>query len=197
MLCAMTQPPRRPSWTDQPPSNWAEKQAHTISTAVHHLRGQRSAQWLSDRTHELGYRVTRSVITDLENGRRRHVTTSELLILSVALDVAPLCLLYPALPDGQVEAVPGVEVSSWTAYRWVAGETPLAPASAATGIGSRQLINAVRERANVKIQLGQITIETGLDPSREAAMAPVREQLSVRLSELTATILGLGGVIDD
>jgi hypothetical protein len=77
------------------PKDWAEEQAKRIAAEVIRLRGSRSAQWLSDRTHELGYRVSRSVIADLENGRRRYVTTAEVIILALALETAPIALMYP------------------------------------------------------------------------------------------------------
>jgi hypothetical protein len=80
---------------DWEPNDWGEEQAHRVAQEVRRLRGSRSAQWLSDRTAELGYPVTRSVIADLENGRRRYVTTAELIILAVALNTTPIALMYP------------------------------------------------------------------------------------------------------
>lgn len=59
------------------------------------LLRRRSAQWLADKTGELGYQVSRTTISDLENGRRRYVTTAELVVLALALDTAPIALMYP------------------------------------------------------------------------------------------------------
>ncbi|WP_255792448.1 helix-turn-helix domain-containing protein [Mycobacteroides abscessus] len=89
-----------------PPSDWAEEQARRTALEIRRLRGKRSAQWLADRTEELGYAVSRSVISDLEVGRRRYVTTSELLIIARALNVFPIALMYPAPYDEPIEALP-------------------------------------------------------------------------------------------
>jgi hypothetical protein len=69
--------------------------------------------------------VSRSVIADLENGRRRYVTTAELCALAWALKVPPIQLLYPDLPDGPVEFIPDQEVSSTEAAMWFSGEITL------------------------------------------------------------------------
>lgn len=105
-----------------PPKDWAEEQALRMARGIRMLRGKRSAQWLADRTKELGYTVTRSVISDLELGRRRYVSTAEIVILARALTVPPACLLYPDLPDGPVEVLPGTQVRSIDAAMWFSGE---------------------------------------------------------------------------
>jgi hypothetical protein len=91
------------------------------------LRGKNSAQWLSDRTTELGYTVTRSVISDLELGRRRYVSTAEITVLARALHVPPGYLLYPDLPDGSVEVLPNTRVRSIDALMWFSGELTYQP----------------------------------------------------------------------
>ena len=62
------------------PRGWAEEQALRVAQEVRRLRGSRSAQWLAGETKQCGHEVTRSVIADLENGRRRYVTTAELTV---------------------------------------------------------------------------------------------------------------------
>lgn len=117
-------------WTD-PPKNWAEEQAHRVALEIRRLRGKRrSAQWLADRTNELGSPVSRAVISDLELGRRRYITTAELIILARALDTAPIALLYPEpywdskiqvwpTPDGTDDAR---QVEKIRAVQWFTGE---------------------------------------------------------------------------
>lgn len=104
------------------PQEWEEDQARRVAQEIRRLRHPRSAQWLSDRTGELGHRISRPVISDLENGRRKYVTTAELCVLAWALKVPPVALLYPDLPDGLVELVPGVEKPSIEAVMWFSGE---------------------------------------------------------------------------
>lgn len=88
---------------------WEAEQATRIGTAVKDLRGKRTGQWLADRTAELGMKMTRQTITDLENGRRRYVTTAELAVLAAALNTAPIALLYPGPYNQQIEVLPGVD----------------------------------------------------------------------------------------
>lgn len=53
-----------------------------------------SAQALCDAAAELGIRVPRSTIADIENGRRRYVTVGELLAFAAVLDI-PVAELVP------------------------------------------------------------------------------------------------------
>lgn len=118
----MTQPrSKRPNWTEAPPADWAEEQAHRIAGEVNRLRGARSAQWLADRTKELGHEVSRSVIADLENGRRRYVTTAELVVLAAALDTSPVTLVFPGPYNEIVDALPHLSVMQITAAQWFSG----------------------------------------------------------------------------
>jgi hypothetical protein len=111
----------------EPPKDWSEQQAHRVALEVRRLRGKRSAQWLANRTAELGYHVTRSVISDLEIGRRRYVTTAEVIVLARALDTAPVGLMYPAPYRDKIQALPapdggqGREVETILAVQWFSG----------------------------------------------------------------------------
>ncbi|ORV63466.1 helix-turn-helix domain-containing protein [Mycobacterium fragae] len=110
----------------QSPQDWAEEQAARVAQEVRRLRRDRgrSAQWLADRTAELGYTVTRPVIADLENGRRKYVTTAELVVLARALNTTPIALLYPdPVSDDEIKMLPtaDVSVSSGFALQWFSG----------------------------------------------------------------------------
>jgi transcriptional regulator with XRE-family HTH domain len=107
------------------PQSWAEEQAARIAAEVKRLRRDqgRSAQWIADRTAELGYTVTRPVIADLESGRRKYVTTAELMALARALNTTPIALLYPdPLSGDSIEILPGVKGSKTFALQWFSGE---------------------------------------------------------------------------
>jgi hypothetical protein len=125
---------------DWEPKDWGEEQAHRVATEVRRLRGAQSTQGLSDRTDELGYRVSRSVIADLENGRRRYVTTAELCVLAWALRVPPVQLLYPQMPDGKVEVVPGIEKPSIEAAQWFSGEMAYGPRDLSTDAARQETL---------------------------------------------------------
>ena len=105
-------------WT---PKDWGEEQALRVAREVHRLRGSRSAQWLAGRTGDLGYGLSRSLIADLENGRRRYVTTAEVTILAAALNTAPIALLYPAPYDEEIEALPGARMPKAVAVEEFSG----------------------------------------------------------------------------
>jgi hypothetical protein len=100
------------NWSEEPANDWVERHAHLIAMAVRDNRTKRStqlsAQQLADKTAELGVPVSRTVIADLENGRRRYVTTTELLAFAEALSVSPVDLLFPGGEDQQIEILPDV-----------------------------------------------------------------------------------------
>ena len=98
-----------------------EAHAARVARRVAQLRDPRSAQWLSDRTAELGFRVSRSVITDLENGRRKYIAVHELVLLAQALDVPPLHLLYGEDDAYDVEYIPDVVISRLAAVEKFSG----------------------------------------------------------------------------
>jgi transcriptional regulator with XRE-family HTH domain len=90
----------------------------TMASQIRHYRRRHrmSAQQLADRTGELGMPIARSVLANLESGRRGTVSVPEMLIFAQALDIAPADLLIP--PDG-LEILPGVTWSRKEALRWL------------------------------------------------------------------------------
>ena len=101
--------------------DWAADQATRVGGELKRLRGRRSGQWLSDRTVELGYRVPRTTISELENGKRKYVSTAELAILARALDTAPIALLYAPPYQDEIDLLPGQASTSWSAAKWFSG----------------------------------------------------------------------------
>lgn len=91
------------------------------------LRGM-SAQQLSDRCGELGLDISRATLADLENGRRATFTVPELLVLSRALDVPPVVLLFSLGTEATAEIAPGESLPTWDAVKWFSGEAKLATA---------------------------------------------------------------------
>lgn len=64
------------------------------------------------------------MIAKLDSGHRGEVlSVAELLIIAAALEVPPIVLLYPNLPDGEVERVPGEVDTAISAIRWFIGES--------------------------------------------------------------------------
>lgn len=107
--------------------SWDAELVHRVGRRIKVLRGSRSAQWLSEETDRLGFRISPSVIAKLDSGHRGGVLhVSELLVLAAALEVPPVWLLLDDLPDGRFEVLPGVVVSQAHSLEWFAGEDPRA-----------------------------------------------------------------------
>ncbi|MDP9395579.1 MAG: hypothetical protein M3Q27_15580 [Actinomycetota bacterium] len=102
---------------------WAKDATHRVGLEIKRLRGERKVQWLSDRTAELGHRVGRSRISDLERGDRGGVLDiAELVVLARALGVPPLQLLFPIGREAMTEVLPGAVVPTWPAAKWFTNE---------------------------------------------------------------------------
>ncbi|NIL78388.1 helix-turn-helix transcriptional regulator [Rhodococcus sp. B10] len=109
--------------------SWAEDLVARIAGEVRRLRSKGhaglSAAKLADRTYDIGYGISRSVVADLENGRKKSLDVSELLVLAAALGVSPVQLVFPNLPKGNVEVLPGLDQESHDALQWFSGEAGL------------------------------------------------------------------------
>jgi transcriptional regulator with XRE-family HTH domain len=104
-------------------STWSTEVARTVARQVRYWRGRRrlSAQALAIRTKALGHEVPRSVLANLENGRRDALGFADLLVLAAALDVPPV-LLFAALGyEREVEVLPELRVAPWEARGWFHG----------------------------------------------------------------------------
>ena len=95
--------------------DWAKQWTAQIGRAVKHYRAaaKLTAEQLAARTDELGYPLTRNVITALETGRKEFVSVQDLSVLALALNVAPALLLHPVrdelAPVVLAPAVPPVD----------------------------------------------------------------------------------------
>lgn len=103
-------------------TQWSADMHARIAGAIKRARGKRSAQWLADQTTELGYPITRAQIANYESGRKQSLDVAELLVIAEALKVPPVALIYPDLPDGQVELLPRNFGPSAGAVWWFTGE---------------------------------------------------------------------------
>ncbi|BAX96324.1 putative DNA-binding protein [Mycobacteroides stephanolepidis] len=92
-----------------------------IAAAIKAARGDRSAQWLADRTSELGCPITRAQIANYESGRKKGLDIAELIVLAAALETSPVNLVYPGPYQDSVEVLPGRESSEFIASQWFSG----------------------------------------------------------------------------
>ncbi|MFF8829122.1 hypothetical protein [Streptomyces sp. NPDC015131] len=98
----------------------------TIGERTKRLRRRKdwTAAELGSRMSELGVPWDRSIVANLENGRRKSVSVAELLGLALALDVAPIHLMVPP-EGGRYRPVPREEYDAQTVRAWLRGEQPL------------------------------------------------------------------------
>ncbi|RRQ25345.1 XRE family transcriptional regulator [Rhodococcus sp. Eu-32] len=119
--------------------SWAESLVSRIMGEVRRLRGRDhsalSAAKLADRTADIGYPISRNVLAELESGRKKSLDVAELLVLAAALGVSPAQLVYPDLPKGEIEVLPGLPQESHGALQWFSGEAGLMKPSRAWSDG--------------------------------------------------------------
>lgn len=107
-------------------SIWDQRMVSSVGKHVKAIREAKSpklsAQGLADRVSELGYPYSRSQLVNLEYGRKKTFEVAELIAIAEALDVAPVEVLFPGLPDGEVEYLPGRTARALDALKHFTGE---------------------------------------------------------------------------
>lgn len=105
-------------------AEWSDRLTQGIGRRIAMLRKRcgLSAQGLSDRTADLGHQVNRSVIANLETGRRAVLPIADLLVLARALGTPPLALMVQLNGESEQEILPGTTVEPWTAATWITDE---------------------------------------------------------------------------
>jgi transcriptional regulator with XRE-family HTH domain len=173
---------------------WHRATAERMGRAVAQRRGDAgmTAQQLAERCKDLGAPIHRTTITKIENGRTRF-DVGELLILAAALDVPPLVLLYPDLPGGDVEIIPGEPGSSWDAYLWATGMGAPPFADSAKESKGFQLVDAALRRDKLTEERGRLNVDLAL---RAHEFGPTwQEGIRERLARIDRDIDGLNAVI--
>ena len=109
-------------------SDWVVSFTEQIGKAIEKSRKKRSDQWISERTKILGHPISRTAISEYRRGARKVMPVTDWLVISAALGVPPVALLFPDLPDGQVQLFPALEpANSFDALRWITGERETIP----------------------------------------------------------------------
>ena len=175
-------------------SEWAEHLVAVVAGEVRRYRKERglSAQKLADRCGELGYDVPRSVIANLENGRRDSVSLAQLHILAAALEVAPALLVAPLGRDEPVEMLPGVRVAPPDAVRWFQGRGELGDVGRIAE-AERELLQmheshrfAVDDAASKRAEVANLELLVGRATARHGGGELTADQVSEAIRRLTA-----------
>lgn len=101
------------------------------------LRRDMTADDVACQMREQGVNWGRATVAKLENGHRTNATVTELLALSVALNVSPVDLLVPLDNKQPYMVTPETEVSAVTARYFVQGFRPLPGSDANTFMAER------------------------------------------------------------
>ncbi|WP_336879871.1 hypothetical protein [Rhodococcus globerulus] len=133
---------------------WPERLAADIGGQVKRLRERPewsiSAQTLANLTADLGHEVARSVIANLESGRRANMPLADVLVLAQALRVPPGMLVFPLGRFETVEALPGRAVDTSEAVRWWDGQRrPLVPVVDKGRVSDAEQLDGERESYGV------------------------------------------------
>lgn len=110
-------------------SDWVVSFTEQIGRGIEKARIGRSDQWISQQTEKLGHPISRTAISEYRRGVRKVMPVTDWLTISAALGVPPISLLFPDLPDGEVQLFPVVTSNSFDALRWVTGERRTVPNS--------------------------------------------------------------------
>lgn len=185
---------------------WHRATAARIGKAVGDRRraSGMTAQQLAERCAQLGVPIHRTTITKIENGRPRF-DLGELMVLAAALDVAPVSLIYPDLPDGEVEALPGEKVSSIVALLRFTGEFDRVAKSEPAKLArlSRELFEQRVSQKGRRRLLDELVADVGDDSSDEqvdkaARMIEHALDKADEIRELKSQISEIpGSVVDD
>jgi hypothetical protein len=167
---------------------WVAAHAKRIGKTVAKLRGERSGLWLSNETAKAGHRISRTSIHDLEKDEdtRKFVSTAELSVLAWALKVPPIRLLYPDLPDGLVEIVPGEYVTSIEAAMWFCGELVFDNENLELAKGA-QRVKLSRRRAQLQERnedLLQAVERSGKTAAKDRVPQPILDDIAAHQREI-------------
>lgn len=135
--------------------DWHASTAKRIGTAIARRRKHlgMTAQQLAEHCAELGVPIHRTTITKVENGRPRF-DLGELIVIAEALGVAPVALIYPHMPDGEIERLPNEFGTSAAAIWWFTGEHD-DPDEPAPGDLNR-LLRLTRDRYKKMVQMQRV-----------------------------------------
>lgn len=110
---------------------WSYELTRQIGRGIDRARRGRSDQWIADRTAQLGHALSRTAVSEYRRGVRKSIAVPDWLVIAAALEVPPVTLLFPGLPNGRVVLLPHtVGPAAFDALQWVCGERGTYPEGA-------------------------------------------------------------------
>lgn len=136
--------------------NWPEELTKAVVEQIRRYRQERglSYQQLADRCTDLGYPTGRTTLANLEAHKRKSLTLHELIVLAAALEVPPVELMFPGIPDGEFQILPNKSQNAWDALKWFTGETKV-PRAASQPDEPEYHLTLMRELDLIPSQIAQ------------------------------------------
>ncbi|MEU1194960.1 helix-turn-helix transcriptional regulator [Streptomyces sp. NPDC005813] len=184
--------------TQPPAPDWSTRLALSVAREVRRHRQAQglSAQQLADRCAQIGMPIQRSVLANLESGRRTTVTIAEVLVLAHALNVPPGVLLFPVGYDQSAEVLPDSWIEPFVAVEWLAGraffshdasddffDTPLGMTRIHQD-AANNLRRAIQAKEQAMHEFSRLTVRHEKDQSTYDALQAESERVRGRLNEI-------------
>lgn len=164
---------------------WASETTARIGEQIRLHRQGRPAMWLAERTAELGHPISRTAISEYETGKRKAIPVTDLVAIAAALEVPPITLIYPHLPDGPVEVLPDVSSSSLDAAQWFSGQG----VNPSGDHVDTTRISKAREYADLKLKRDVVAVDAALaDTDGSDGLWGTREEAQRTLSLIDAKL---------
>jgi hypothetical protein len=178
----------------RPMAYWEERLTKIVAQQIQNWRDVRgvTAVQLENLTENLGHRVSKSVIANLENDRRESISLAEFLVISAALDIPPILLLAPVGKVSVMEILPGVDISPWEVRGWIHGAlaAPYYPQSHENWVQAQSVLSQfeahrslVRRFDNVQRRIR--TLADDLTQSRKSTPDEIRTLITERIVLIT------------
>jgi transcriptional regulator with XRE-family HTH domain len=184
--------------TQPPAPDWSTRLALSVAREVRRHRQAQglSAQQLAERCAQIGMPIQRSVLANLESGRRTTVTIAEVLVLAHALNVPPGVLMFPVGYNQSVEVLPGTWIEPYFAVEWLAGrsffsreaadgffDTPLSLTRIHQDVAN-DLRRAIQAKEQAMHELSRLTVQLEKDESTYDALQAEANDVRDRLNAI-------------
>lgn len=153
--------------------DWSNWEAHALSALGRGVREARKFRGMSQADLADSAGLSKGAIMNIESVKPRVrglPSIATVIRLAAALEVPPVALLYPGVPDGETELLPGVVTPTIKAVQWFCGEEILPG-------GDR----IAQERRHAGIEL--INLARQLDALRQELLVAERNLLVLRVGK--------------